>query len=103
MKKYEVFAEQIEIRNASIDWTDAEIIDELGRKSFHDPQLIGSFDTYEEARAEYLDQCRMATTSAAGAVILADVVTLDLNEYDENGDFDQGENIDIFAEPYTAE
>lgn len=74
-----------------------------------DPTIEASFDTLEEARAEFaLNYERYGCTdlrrASCGYILTGRLAWIEENQYDENGDFDQGgETYDLSAQPYEAE
>ena len=101
MKKYEITKESIELPAGS--WATDDIFDEYDRQTSHDAHFVASFDTLDEAREAFREECEKASTWASGAVLNADVIIFLANEYDEDGNFDQGEIIEVYAEPYEVE
>lgn len=74
-----------------------------------DPTIEASFDTLEEARAEFTrNYGRYGFTSldraGTGYLLSGSLAWIEENEYDDNGDFDQGgATYDVSAQPYEPE
>lgn len=100
MKKYEIMTDTAEIlRSKSIQSFPAmsadEIFDAYRSLTSQAPHREGSYDTLEEADAVWqaLYAKSPRTYAQAGspfAVLIAEVAWIEENEYDEDGEFDQG-------------
>ena len=119
MTKYEIYTDTFEFRyGRSRDSIPAMAADEIVdtylscddriTSNFLDPTMEASFDTEEEALAEwrrnYIDYgWTEAEKGSALWVLRGRLAYLAENEYDEDGDFIQGETMQyISAEPYQA-
>lgn len=92
MTKFEVWKEkEIEMRRRPVDYTvdDLEKFSENRSDQWH--ESIASFDTLEEARAEFEKEKKYCTTRATDGytfpLILFDELQLVEVEYDEDGEF----------------
>lgn len=90
MKKIEVYKETAEISKDHKNWTAAELedaFDDLDKE----PELIGSFETYAEAKAFFDKEkknCRSYYQQGyAMPLVIFDVLWFEENEYDADGDF----------------
>lgn len=106
MTKFEVFRDAFEINGSGIErLSAAEVFDECRTHSGSFAKRLGSFDTLEEAQALFAREKVVADTSRyqgrAYPLIMGEVVWIEQNEYDEDGEFDQGGDvIEFCAEPY---
>ena len=112
--KYSVYQEKCEFNyrhdfgcasNISVD----DLIDAYGRETFLDPQLVASFDTYEEAKKEFEWQSpdTYKVQGWTSPLLMAEFVFIEKEEYeidaDGEEDFIQGEYLDIKCSPYSEE
>ena len=104
MTKYEIMHDRFEFN----DWTSKysfptataeQIFDWYMNLADRCPNLVGSYATEEEAR-EAFQECRGSTSVTDGwvhALLVGDVYWIEINEYDEAGEFDQGGNVIAFS------
>lgn len=90
MKKIEIYKETVEILKDRKDWTAAELENAFDNMD-QEPALIGSFETYAEAKA-FFDQekrnCRSYYRQGyVMPLVIFDVLWIEKNEYDDDGDF----------------
>ena len=87
-------------------WSSDDLWDALDRESFTDFRVEYSSDKLEEAEAEfqgYIDRYNIQTYRDPLAHLLtADFMYLMKNEYDEDGEFIQGEELRRYSEPIEA-
>ena len=120
MKKYEIYTDTFEFRFGRYEDSIPEM---SGYEIFQtylscdtgittnslDPHLEASFDTLEEARAEWEKNYKnygrtWAEKGNALWLLRGDIAYLEGNEYTEEGDFDQGGDVyECSAEPYEKE
>lgn len=103
MKKYEIMTDSAEIlRSKSIRSFPAmsagEVFDTYRSLTVQEPRCEGSYDTLEEANAVWqaLYAKSGRTYAQAGnpfAVMIAEVAWIEENEYDDDGEYDQGGNV----------
>ena len=90
MKKIEVYKETAEISKDRKNWTAAELEDAFDNMD-KEPELIGSFETYEQAKAFFDKEkknCRSYYQQGyAMPLVFFDVIWVEKNESDEDGDF----------------
>lgn len=120
MRKYEIYTDTFEFRFGKYKdsipaMTGYEILqtylscDTRITSNFLDPHLAASFDTLEEARAEWEKNYKTygSTSAEKGSVLWllrGDLAYLEANDYTEDGDFDQGgELFEVSAEAYEKE
>lgn len=120
MKKYEIYTDSFEFRFGKYKdsipaMTGCEILqtylscDTRITSNFLDPHLEASFDTLEEALAEWeKNYSNYSSTSAEKGNVLwmlrGELAYLEANDYTEDGDFDQGGDLYVFsAEAYEKE
>lgn len=114
MTKYEILKDSFEVvfhrtrHSSGIFSVDADYIcNECSPFSSH-YELLGSYDTLEEALAEFnalkVIECSLQSIGCAGNKgITGDYFELQRNEYDEDGEFDQGDIVEIKSDYYNAE
>lgn len=112
--KYSVYQEKCEF-NYRFDFgcrshiSEEDLTDAYNRESFFNPQLIASFDTYEEAKKEYEWQSPYTykVQGWTSPLLMAEFVFIEKEEYevDEDGEEDliQGECLDFKCSPYSEE
>lgn len=105
MTKYELYTETIEtLTNRTTEWSAQDVWDAYDRQSYRAPHLVASADTAEELKEAFEVEkkfCHARTHSgSAGLYLEAEIGYIQRSEYDEDGDFDQGEIIDWFAASY---
>ena len=87
-------------------WSSDELWNALERGTWTDFQVDYSSDKLEEAEAAfrgYIDRSNIRTHRDPLAHLLtADLICLMQNEYDEDGEFIQGEELRRYAEPIEA-
>lgn len=113
MKKYEIYTDHFELRlgrtRDARSLTPGEVFDEYRAKDANDPHLEASFDTEEAALAEFAaNYANRGNTNAVrgvvGWLLCGDVSYIEINEYDEDGEYDYGGDILAFsAEGYDCE
>ena len=114
MKKYEIYKETCEIRcdgprGWNRPWTAEEIFDAYNEKTSFCPTRVAVYDTEEEALTAWeKDYANEGSTrlmrGSAGHFFLAEVYYMEIMDYDEDGEINQGEGVIRFAaEPYTPE
>ena len=111
MKKYEIMTDNFELRLGRTDdareLTAADVFTEYQEEDANAPALVESFDNIDEARAAFRAHyanygSTRAVRGEAGWLLLGQVAFLIENEYDEDGDYDQGGDIwEYSAEPYS--
>ena len=111
MKKYEIFTDHFELRlgrtRDARSLTPDEVFDEYRMEDANAPHLEASFDTEEEAMAEFRATyakwgCTNAVRGVVGWLLCGDVAFIEINEYNEDGEYDQGGDVLAFsAEGYT--
>lgn len=110
MRKYEVCTGNFEIRCGTTkdsipSYTEWELYYEATDGEY---EIVGSFDTVEDARAffseNYKDYGR--TWAEKGYIwwlLRGCVAWIEINIYDENGEFDSGDGVvELSAEPYDG-
>lgn len=102
MTKYEVYRQDSnEERKGKGEWTVADMLENYSNKSWTDKRLIGSFDTEEEARRLFEEEKKTCSSYYekvfCGEVIFYDYVSLEKTEYDESGEYEQGDLIEEFV------
>ena len=111
MTKYEIKTDHFEFdfgaaKNSIPCMTADEVFGTYENESANDPKTEATFDTLEEARAEFAAHYANYGSIRAerGNVfwcLVGNVAWIEENEYDEDGDFDQScGTYDISAEPY---
>lgn len=100
MKKYSISRYTEELKPATVSWTAKEIGDRALR--FCNRTLEHTFDTLDEARKafEALTPSSYKRQGCGSSFILVEGYELDEDEYDEDGEFVQGEYIDAKFAPY---
>lgn len=111
MKKYEIMTDNFELRLGRTDdareLTAADVFTEYQDEDANAPVLVESYDNIDEARAAFRAHyanygSTRAVRGVAGWLLLGQVAFLIENEYDEDGDYDQGGDIwEYSAEPYS--
>lgn len=90
MKKIEVYKETAEISKNRKNWTAAELENAFANMD-QEPKLIGSFETYEQAKAFFDKEkknCRSYYQQGyAMPLVIFDVLWIEKNEHDEDGEF----------------
>lgn len=102
MIKYEVYRQCYnEERKGNREWTAEDILEAYSNRDWTDKQLIGSFDTEEEARGLFEEEKKTCISYYkkvfCGEVVLYDYVSLEKTEYDKDGEYEQGDLIDEFV------
>lgn len=102
MTKYELYTDTIEtMTNKTTEWSAQDVWDAYNRQSSWAPHLAASAGTAEELKEAFeaeMKSCHARTHSgSAGLYLEAEIGYIQRSEYDEDGDFDQGEIIDWFA------
>lgn len=111
MKKYEIIKDRFEFRLSrpahSNTRTAADIFDEyLVGSDDNGREVLGVYDTADAALEDFRQHYgRMAYTSASDGwacrLLVGEIVFVEINEYDENGEFDQGGDVmDYAAQPW---
>lgn len=100
MTKFEIKTDSFEFRfgtskNSIPEMSGAEVFDTYQMESANDPTLEASFDTLEEAQAEFSKSYSDYGTTYAEKgftfwLLRGKVAWIEENEYDEDGEFDQG-------------
>lgn len=114
MKKYEIYRETCEIRcdgprGWNRPWTSEEIFDAYNAQDNFRPTREAVYDTEEEALAAWeKDYASSGSTrlmrGSAGYFFQAEVYYLEIMEYDEDGELNQGLGVIRYAaEPYVPE
>lgn len=113
MKKYEIFTDHFELRlgrtRDARSLTPGEVFDEYRMEDANAPHLEASFNTAEEAMAEFNANYanRKNTDPVRGVVgwlLYGNVAFIEINEYDEDGEYDQSGDVLAFsAGGYTCE
>ena len=114
MKKYEIKTDSFQFRfgtsRSSIPAMDAgEVFDAYLQGSANEPDRETSFDTLAEAQEVFKrDYASYGSTYAEKSnvfwILRGDVAWIEENDYDENGEFDQGGTVaDFSAEGYEPE
>lgn len=112
MKKFEIWTDTFEIRlgrRKGDVWTDVDILAEYHRHD-NEPRLVASFETLDEARAEFRQHYASygsthLTSAYSGGYLLTGVIAwLEPADYDEDGNLIQvydwlAESVD----PYTPD
>ena len=112
MTKYEIRTDRFEFSNSKKSWTSqtADDIINLYHNPYecNSPKLEASFESLEEAKAEFeshyrnYGNTREMTGWAGTHLLVGEIAFLEENEYDEDGEFDQGGNwINWSVEPYN--
>lgn len=112
MTMYEIKTDRFEFSNPKKHWTSQTVDDiiemYLGLYECNSPKLEAGFESLEEAKAEFESHYRnygntRETTGWAGMhLLVGEIAFLEENEYDEDGEFDQGGDwIDWSVEPYN--
>lgn len=112
MTKYEIYTDRFEFSSHGKSWPSQTVDDIIdlyyGPYVCNNPKLEASFDSLEEAKAEFeshyrnYGSTREASGWAGGFLLVGEIAWLEENEYDEDGDFDQGGGwLDWSVEPYT--
>lgn len=111
MSKYEIKTDDFEFRfgiakDSIPEMSAQEVFEAYQMESANDPTLESSFDTLEEAREEFCkNYSGYGTTYAEKGftfwLLRGKVAWIEENEYDEDGEFDQGGvTYDVSAEGY---
>lgn len=114
MTKFEIKTDSFQLRFGTYKesipaMTADEVFDAYMGGSANDPTLRASFDTLEEAQAEFSRNfSNYGSTYAEKGntfwLLRGDVAWIEENEYDEDGEFDQGGAVvGLSAEPYCKE
>lgn len=114
MIKYEIKTDTFEFRfgtskNSIPSMTAEEVFEEYQSGSSNCPELVGSFDSLEDAEKAfsrfYANYGRTwAERGFCFWLLRGDVAWIEENEYDDDGEFDQGGvTYDVSAEAYEAE
>ena len=114
MTKFEIKTDSFEFRFGTSKhsipaMTADEVFDTYQIESANDPTLEASFDTLEEAQAEFSKHSSGYGTTYAEKgftfwLLRGKVAWIEENEYDENGEFNQGGSVVEFsAEGYEEE
>lgn len=114
MKKYEIYRETCEIqcdgpRGWNRPWTAEEIFDAYNSQNNFCPTREAVFDTEEEALAEWGKHYASSGSTRlmrgnAGHFFLAEVYYLEVLDYDDDGEPNQGLGVIRYAaEPYAPE
>ena len=112
MTKFEIRTDSFQFRFGTYrdsipEMTAQEVFDEYLTGSANDPEWKESFDTLEEAREcfrRYYANYGSAYAEKGNTfwILRGDVAWIEENEYDEDGEFDQGGEIyDLSAAPYV--
>lgn len=109
MKKFEIMTDRFEVRFSTPPKSQsAQDVWELYESTLNEAKLEASFDTLEEAKAEFQKRwanhgsTRMEKGYAYGWLLLGDVAYIVENEYDEDGEFDHGGDVwEYSAAPYS--
>lgn len=108
MTKFEIMTDTFELRPVR-DMSAGEVFDSYMNSCLMAEKREASFDTIEEAQAEfaknYSNYGRTHVESgSAGRFLWGRVAWIAENEYDEDGEFDQGGDVWAFsAQPYISE
>ena len=111
MTKFEIKSDNFEFRFTGHmpSQSAQEIFDQYLSGSANDPVLEASFDTLEEAKAEFAKnyanygRTRLERNGKIG-FLRGDLAWIEENEYDEDGEFDQNCGVwEISAEPFSAD
>lgn len=90
MKKIEVYKERAEILKNRKNWT-ADELEEAFDNMDKEPKLIGSFDTYSEAKLFFDKEkknCRSYYQQGyVNPLVIFNVLWIEKNEYDADGNF----------------
>lgn len=108
MIKFEVRKDkEVEVVTHNRNWTVNDIIRDYDNKSDHYPELLKSFDTEEDARAFFESEKQYCSTTwwkgcGSSEGIHYDVLTLDKVEYDEDGEYIQGDMFEMYVVAYDG-
>ncbi len=105
MEKWEVYRENhIEAIKGAEEWSTQDMLDFESSRTATYHELIGSFDTKEEAVALFEEEKKTCRShyqdSLSHELVLFDYLSLEQTEYDEDGELVQ--NLDVLDE-YVAE
>ena len=109
MTKYEIMTDNFELRlgaaNRVREMSADEVLCEYQDQTANAPTLVESYDSLDEARAAFRTYANYGSTrlerGVTGCLLVGQLALLVENEYDEDGNFDQGGNvIDSAVGPY---
>ena len=106
MTKYELKSAHVEINlHRKTSLTAEEIFGYHFNQFDQSGRLLGSFGTLEEAKAAFEKEKEHCITRSLGhKLVSADVLMIEENEYDEDGEWVSGGDCwTLFAEPYGAD
>lgn len=114
MTKYEIKTDNFEFRfgtskDSIPQMSGAEVFENYLNGSANDPHLDASYNTFEEAQAEFSKYyANYARTRAEKGntfwFLRGEVAWIEENEYDEDSEFDQGGDVWVYlTEPYEVE
>lgn len=90
MKKIEVYKETAEVSKDRKNWT-ADKLEEAYNNMDKEPELIGSFENYSEAKAFFDKEkknCRSYYQQGyVMPLVIFDVLWIEENEYDDDGEY----------------
>lgn len=110
MIKYTVYCDRKELgypTKRPEKWSSAEIIDAYNRESWLDPEILFSSENKSDAEKFFEEEkprCRsFLSKTVVGYVVVADILYLAEEEFDDEDEFLSADWIDIFAEPITVD
>ena len=111
MTKFEIKTDRFEIRTSALLESQSadEVFDWYMEQDANCPTIEAAFDTLEDARREftknYADYGRTYHERGnVGYLLTGRVAWIEQNEYDEDGEFDQGGDVwEFSAQPFSAD
>lgn len=109
MIKYELCTDHIEVpTKAWTTWSEQKVLDKYAQQITTEPHLVTAADTLKELEADFEREkmnCRAYTfRTSAGLYLHADLVYVEVSEYDDDGDFVQAcEWANVYAAAYQPE
>lgn len=106
MTKFEIKKEHFECRTErGLEWSEQDIIDAYVSENCHESELVAQAETLEEGLKLFEKESRNARTREEHGYgnkvfITGWIYILEENEYDEDGELDQGSYLEIHAAPY---